>query len=531
MKNKDALNATQLEIAQRISNAAKEGNTEAFETGLQDLFQNIHDEIIAEAQSLQASADAAVLAQRGIRQLTSQEMSFYSTLIDAMKANNSGNIMMALSDADKTFPITIVNQALEDMKQEHPLLDVVDTVSATGLMKFLVNTDEGDNAAWGDLESAITKEIASGFADIEMGQFKLSAWIPISQDMLELGANWLDNYIRTCLSEALAIGFENGIVTGTGKKMPIGMDRQVGAGVVVTDGVYPKKAASSVTRFDPTTYGVLLSRISKTANGKQRPVRDLILVVNPTDYFKVIMPATTGFVNGQYVNDILPYPTRVIISVAVPVGDAILGMGKRYFLGVGGKRGIQFSDDYKFLEDKRYYKIVAYANGMPKDNNAFQRLDISGLKRFVQEYMAVDGDSYFMDVEIESDVNETVFSKAITALQTGVHVVGNDVLGTLKYVTGFTGFSGDTELQSGNYLALSFNGNQTEVTDSTPDKITVELVNAQTNHGPQALDSDKDICVRITDQNLQYLEVKAYKGREVTTRILKLDRLVLEAAQ
>ena len=75
MKNKDALNATQLEIAQRISNAAKEGNTEAFETGLQDLFQNIHDEIIAEAQSLQASADAAVLAQRGIRQLTSQEVS------------------------------------------------------------------------------------------------------------------------------------------------------------------------------------------------------------------------------------------------------------------------------------------------------------------------------------------------------------------------------------------------------------------------------------------------------------------------
>lgn len=531
MKNKDAMNMTQLEIAQRISNAAKEGNTEEFEAGLQDLFQNIHDEIVGQARELQANADAAALAQRGVRILTSEEMKFYKGLIDAMKAGSSGNVMMALSDTDKTFPLTIINQAMEDMKQEHPLLDVVDTVSATGLMKFLVNTDEGDNATWGELESAITKEITSGFADIEMGQFKLSAWMPISQDMLELGPNWLDSYIRTCLSEALAIGFENGIVSGTGKNMPIGMDRQVGAGVVVTDGVYPKKEASSVTRLDPTTYGVLLSRISKTANGKQRPVRDLVLVVNPTDYFKVIMPATTGFVNGQYVNDILPYPTRVIVSVAVPVGDAILGMGKRYFLGIGGKRGIQFSDDYKFLEDKRYYKIVAYANGRPKDNNAFQRLDISGLKRFVQEYMAVNSDSYLLDIEIESDVNQTVFGKAVNTLQTGVQVVGGDVLGTLKYVTGFTGFSGDPELQSGNYLALSFNGNQTVTTDSTPDKITVELVNARTNHGPQTLDSDKDICVRITDQNLQYLEVKAYKGREVTTRILKLDRLVLETAQ
>lgn len=525
MKNKDVLNMTQLEIAQRISNAAKEGNTEEFEAGLHDLFQNIHDEIIAEAQNVRASADAAVLAQRGIRMLTSEEVKFYNGLIDAMKTSGAGNAMMALTDTDKTFPLTIVNQALDDMKQEHPLLDVVDTVSATGLMKFLVNTDTGDNATWGELEGAITKEIVSGFADFELGQFKLSAWMPISQDMLELGPNWLDTYIRTCLSEALAIGFENAIVTGTGKNMPIGMDRQVGAGVVVTDGVYPKKDASPVTRLDPTTYGVLLSRISKTANGKQRAVRDLVLVVSPTDYYKIIMPATTGFVNGQYVNDILPYPTRVIVSVAVPVGDAILGMGKRYFLGVGGKRGIQFSDDYKFLEDKRYYKIVAYANGMPKDNNAFQRLDISGLKRFVQEFLAVEGANYFLDIDVQSDVNQTVFGKAVNTLQTGVKVVGNDVTGTIMYVTGFTGFSGDPELQSGNYLALSFD------TDPTADKVTVELVNAKTNHGPQALDSDKDICVRITDKELQYLEVKAYKGREVTTRVLKLDQLVLESAQ
>ena len=54
-------------------------------------------------------------------------------------------------------------------------------------------------------------------------------------------------------------------------------------------------------------------------------------------------------------------------------------MGKKYFLGVGGKRGIQFSDDYKFLEDQRYYKIVAYSNGLPKDDNSFLRLDISNL--------------------------------------------------------------------------------------------------------------------------------------------------------
>jgi hypothetical protein len=64
-------------------------------------------------------------------------------------------------------------------------------------------------------------------------------------------------------------------------------------------------------------------------------------------------------------------------------------MGKRYFLGVGGRRGIQFSDDYKFLEDLRYYKIVAYANGRPKDVNSFLRLNIANLEPTYLEVKSV----------------------------------------------------------------------------------------------------------------------------------------------
>ena len=380
----------QLEIAQRISNAAKEGNTEDFEAGIHDLFANIHDEILAEAHAVQANADAAVLAQRGVRQLTTAEREFYNKLIDGMKASGDGNVMMSLTNTDKTFPLTIIQQVMEDMKQAHPLLDAVDTMSVTGATKILLNTDAGDTAAWGALESAITKEIDSGFKEIDLSQFKLSAWMPISIDMLELGANWLDTYIRTCLSEALAIGYENAIITGTGKDMPIGMDRSVADDVQVVGGVYPQKSAVTVTSFDRATYGGLVSTLARTQYGKPRAVRDLILVVNPFDYFSIVMPATTVMTpNGAYVNDVLPVPTRIIQSVAVTQGEAILGMGKKYFLGVGGRRGIQFSDEYKFLEDKRYYKIVAYSNGRPKDNTSFLRLDISNLEPTYLEVKSV----------------------------------------------------------------------------------------------------------------------------------------------
>ncbi|MBQ6318203.1 MAG: phage major capsid protein [Lachnospiraceae bacterium] len=381
MKNKDTINQAQLEIAQRISNAAKEGNTEEFESGIQEMFQNIHDSIIEQAASMQGAADSAILAQRGIRQLTSEELSFYNTLIDTIKAAGTNNAMMALSNTDKTFPLTIINEVMEDMKQEHPLLAAVDTVNVTGLTKFLMNTDAGDNAAWGALESQITEEIASGFKEIDLGQFKLSAFMPISIDMLELGPKWIDSYIRICLSEALAIGYENAIITGTGKDMPIGMDRSVADDVVVTGGVYPKKDAISVTDLGRSSYGNLVSKLAKTQYGKARAIRGLILVVNPFDYYKTVMPATTVMTpEGHYVNDVLPVPTQIIQSVAVTQGEAILGMGKKYFLGVGGKRGIQFSDDYKFIEDKRFYKIVAYSNGRPKDDNAFLRLNIANLE-------------------------------------------------------------------------------------------------------------------------------------------------------
>ncbi len=379
MKNKDILNKKKSEIAQKISNAAKEGNVKEFEAGIEELFQSIHDDILESAKEMKGNADAAVLAQRGVRQLTNEENEFYNNLVSAMKTSG-GNSMAALTGTDKTFPITIITQVMEDMKREHPLLAAVDTVSATGLMKFLMNTDEGDSAGWGELEGAITKEIASGFKEVDIGQFKLSAWIPISSDMLELGSGWLDYYIRMCLAEALAAGFENGIVTGTGKNMPIGMDRSVADDVTVTAGVYPQKEKVAVTDFSASTYGNLVSKLAKTQKGKARAVKGLILLVNPFDYYKTVMPATTLMTpNGTYVNDVLPVPTQIIQSVAVAQGEAILGMGKRYFLGVGGKRGIQFSDDYKFLEDKRYYKTVAYANGMPKDNNSFLRLDISNL--------------------------------------------------------------------------------------------------------------------------------------------------------
>lgn len=109
-------------------------------------------------------------------------------------------------------------------------------------------------------------------------------------------------------------------------------------------------------------------------------------------------------------------------------------------------------------------------------------------------------------------------------MQSGVSVEDDEIVGTLNYVTGYTGFSGDPALQEGNYLALKFD------TDDEDDVITAELTNGVTGH-PVTLDSDRNIVIRITDPRKQKLKVVVEHMNEdetVTTRKESYDLHLLE---
>ena len=57
---------------------------------------------------------------------------------------------------------------------------------------------------------------------------------------------------------------------------------------------------------------------------------------------------------------------------------------KRYFMGIGmGKEGkIEYSDENKFLEDQRVFKVRLYGNGRPYDNTDAIVLDLSKLQPY-----------------------------------------------------------------------------------------------------------------------------------------------------
>lgn len=389
MRNKDVLAQEKAKILERMNAAIMANDQEAFAAAFEELSMNIQENIMAEVDLIQQKNDTNILTSRGVRQLTSEEKNYYEKVIDAMRSSNP---RQALADLDVVMPKTTIDAVFEDLTTEHPLLDAIDFHNTSGLIEMLLNKDETELATWDTLCAKIVTELTSGFEKANMSMNKLSAFLPVCKAMLDLGPAWLDRYVRDILQEALYNGLEDAIVAGDGDKKPIGMMKQVGEGVTVTSGKYPDKEAIEVTNLDPVTYGTLLAKLAKTPKGRTRKVDNVILVVNPVDYFTKVMPGTTLMTpQGTYVNNVLPYPTKIIQSTRVPEGKAVIGLGKKYFMGIGtAKSGkIEYSDEYHFLEDERVYLVKLYGHGEPKDNNAFQVLDISKLEPLILKVKTV----------------------------------------------------------------------------------------------------------------------------------------------
>lgn len=392
MKSKDMLNAANTEILQRMHTAVKEDNEDAFVQAWTDYANNIQESVLQEARGLVQAQDVAILNSRGVRQLTSEERSFYEKTIEAMRSTSP---QQALADLDVVMPKTTIDAIFEDLQQTHELLGAVTFMNTSGLVEYYVNTNTKQLASWSTLTAEITKELASGFKKINLAQNKLSAWIPVAKAMLDLGPVWLDRYVRILLGEAIAYGLEDAIINGDGKDKPIGMIRQVGDGVTVTGGVYPEKTPEAVTSFAPEDYGALVAKMAVTPNGNYRTISEVLLVVNPVDYLKLVLPATTLLKpDGTYANNVLPFPTRIVQSAQMAQGKAVFGIATRYFIGIGTAQSgkIEYSDEYKFLDDERTYLTKLYGHGEPLDNTAFIYADISGLKPVIYKVTTTAGE-------------------------------------------------------------------------------------------------------------------------------------------
>lgn len=371
---------------QKIVEALKSNDEAQLTAAMGEFAEAVAETVKADFADLQESHDAAVLAQRGYRQLTSKEKKWYNKLTDALKSANPKQAFVDLigsENEDDLMPTTIIEDVYKNLKDEYPLLKAINFQYVKYATKWIMNDHSAQNAVWGAITDEIAKEITSAFKVVDMKQNKLSAFAKIELGMLDLGPTFLDGYIRAVLSEAIMGGLELAIVAGTGVNQPIGLIRDIHMGVSFdTSTGYPAKAATPIKAFTPKEYGDVLALLATQENGKQRKFKSVGLICNQTDYLTKIMPATTALSgSAQYVNNLFPFATNVYVSNAVDAGKAVLFIEKDYFLGMGGDKNgvIEYSDEYKFIEDMRYFKIKQYGMGRAFDNTSAVYLDISNL--------------------------------------------------------------------------------------------------------------------------------------------------------
>lgn len=385
--SKDLVAQAKKQNAANLAAAFKSGNEEQMSAAMAAFCTDIHDAVLAQAAEdiEMRNQDAAIMASRGLHALTSAEMNYYVKLGDALK---SADPKMALQNFAVAMPETIIDGVIGTIRKSHPLLDRINFQNTAYLTRMILSANPAQMAKWGKITDAVTKELSGSLKEINLTMLKLSAFMCISQDLIDLGPQWLDQYVRETLSEAIASALETGMVDGNGKDEPIGMTRDISSTASVQDGVYPRQSTIALTELSPTAMGKIVAKIARNPQDptKARVVApgDLIFLCNPFDYWKKIMPATSfRKPDGSWMRDVLPVPADIMQTAALEEGVAVLGMPSKYFVGLGvyGKTGTIVQDDsVKFFEDERAYKAKLQGNARPMDEYAFVLLNISSLK-------------------------------------------------------------------------------------------------------------------------------------------------------
>lgn len=369
------------DAAAKLQAAFGSGDAEQAKAGFEAFGNAIAASVQADFESAHGNKD--ILIQRGFRMLTSEEENYYQKVIEAGQTAKTVQAMNGMIDVLEV-PATIIEDVYKDLRENHPLLARINFVSVAYMTKWILNDATVDAAVWGTVGSEITKKIEGAFKVVDLTQNKLSAYAMIEKDMLDLGPAFIDAYIRAFLQEAIYLAVEKGIICGNGLNCPIGMDRDVHDGVSVSTSTgYPQKTAVALKSFAPVDYGPILAKLAQTEKGNARTFDEVTLICNQVDYLSKVMPATTVLgANGVYAKDVFPFPTEVIRSSAVETGKAILVLPEEYFFGIGtSKTGvIEYSDDVKFLEDMRVFKIKMHGAGRATDDTVALLLDISNME-------------------------------------------------------------------------------------------------------------------------------------------------------
>lgn len=376
-KTKDAKEL--FNLASNKENATPEEINAALEAYVTAIAEDAGSQVRAEYEELKNVTDNQVLAARGIPVLTAEETKFYN------EVSKAGGF-----DKDLTWPETIFERVFEDIQKDHPILRLVNFTPTVGLTKTIRSRRKGV-AVFGPLHKDIEGQLDAEFGVEETHQIALTAFFLISNDTLQLGARWINRYVRLCLSEAVKDAWATKIITGNGNNEPIGLLKDVDGAVV--GGVYPDKTSAGTLTFKdaPTMVSEFASVMKKMASYKHSIGKDdvnatdetrlvdgkIYLIINPVNYYDIVARLTIQNANGVFVTN-MPFisPDKIIQSVDVPANKLITFIEGGYDASQSQPEKVYEYKETFAMKRATLYAIDMLGNGEPTDNYAAQVYDI-----------------------------------------------------------------------------------------------------------------------------------------------------------
>ncbi|OUA53027.1 phage major capsid protein [Bacillus thuringiensis] len=354
-----------------FAKATQEGTAEEQSVALNSMIEALATDVRTDIlnQVNESMVDRSIMQSRGANVLTSEEMKFFNTVVEEGGFKST-----------ETLPKTTQERIFDDLVEDHPFLQHIGLENLGAVTEFIYGDPEGA-AVWGPLFDGIKGQLNATFRKGSISQLKLTAFIPLANDMLKLGPVWVERYVRTMITEAMKVGLERGFVAGTGKNEPIGLLKDPSGSVV--NGVYPDKKPVGTLTFEPGRKTInelkgvvklLAKKLNADGSDADRPKNiagKVVMVTNPFDTFDIQANATIQNAAGVYVTS-LPFNPILTESVFVPQGKVLFFVKGQYVAAMGGTEPIKKYEETLALEDATVYIAKQYATGKPKDKYTSQ---------------------------------------------------------------------------------------------------------------------------------------------------------------
>ena len=139
-----SLDVIRNEFAEGFKNALEANDGNKMADVFADYAESVRSDLMASNAEYQKTQDTAILAQRGIKQLTSEEKKFWEAYGNAVQ---TGDIKNSFTGIAYTYPESFLVEVLDAIKDQFELVDAVDAVDTTILTKILVNNQASQLAS------------------------------------------------------------------------------------------------------------------------------------------------------------------------------------------------------------------------------------------------------------------------------------------------------------------------------------------------------------------------------------------------